>query len=106
MAKFVFQYRGGASPETLTAEQQEQSMAAWMAWFGEMGDAVADPGNPFGAQKTIDSDLTVTDGGGANPTTGYTVVEAADIDAAVNLAKGCPIYGEGGSITVAEAIPM
>ncbi len=103
MAKFVFSYHGGGEPST--DEEREKVMAAWMGWFGGLGDAVADPGNPFGPPKTVNSDGSVTDGA-PNPTTGYTVVNAADIDAAVNMAKGCPILDDGGSVEVAEAFPM
>ena len=46
MAKFVLAYRGGSVPDT-EAEQQA-AMEAWMGWFGSLGDAVVDGGNPFG----------------------------------------------------------
>ena len=45
----------------------------------------------------------VSDGGGANPLSGYSIVSADNIDAAVDMAKGCPILEGGGSIAVAEA---
>ena len=41
----------------------------------------------------------------ARPVTGYTIVEAADIDAAVALAKGAPLDGDM-SIEVAETARM
>ncbi len=104
MAKFAFSYHGGSEPAT--DEEREQVMAAWMGWFGGLGDAVVDHGNPFGPPKTVNADGSVTDGGGPNPVSGYSIVEAADIDAAVTMAKGCPILGNGGSVEVAEAFPM
>jgi hypothetical protein len=104
MSKFVFAYHGGSMPET--PAEQTKVMDAWMAWFAGMGDAVVDGGNPTGASKTVGGGGTVSDGGGANPLSGYSIVSAADLDAAVALAKGCPILAAGGSVEVAEALDM
>ena len=104
MPKYVFAYHGGGMPETEAA--QAASMEAWGAWFNTLGAAVVDGGNPTGQAKTVAADRSVHDGGGANPLTGYTLVTAADIDAAVTLAKGCPILASGGHVEVAEAIDM
>jgi hypothetical protein len=49
MAKFVFVYHGGASGST--PEEQDKIMAAWGKWFGQLGEALVDGGNPFGAPK-------------------------------------------------------
>ncbi len=102
MPKFIFVYHGGTMPET--PEEGEKAMAAWGAWFQGMGDAVVDGGNPAGMSKTV-SASGVADNGGANPISGYSLVSAANIDEAVELAKGCPIL-EHGSVEVAEAIEM
>ena len=105
MAKYVFGYHGGKGmPET--AEEQEQLMAAWGAWFETLGPAVLDGGNPFGPAKTVASDGSVTDGGGANPLGGYSIVDAPSLDAAVDMAKGCPVLENGGNVEVCEAIDM
>ena len=103
MPKYVLAYHGGGMPET--EEEQAEVMAAWGAWMGSLGNALTDWGNPTGQAKTISGD-NVTDGGGANPISGYSLLEAADIDAAVEAAKGCPIIEGGGSVEVAEAIEM
>ena len=103
MPKYVLAYHGGSMPESAAA--QEEAMAAWGAWFGSLGAAVIDGGNPTGLAKTVTSGA-VKDGGGANPLTGYSLLTAADINAAVALAKGCPILKAGGSVEVAEAIDM
>ena len=103
MTKFVFAYHGGKAPES--PEEGAKVMAAWQAWFGTMGDAIVDGGNPVGPSKTVSAD-GVADNGGSNPLSGYTLIDAADIDAAVEHAKGCPILQDGGSVEVAEAIDM
>ena len=56
--------------------------------------------------------MTVSQGGiasdgGANPLSGYTVVQADTIDAACEMAKGCPMVANGsGSVEVAPVIDM
>jgi hypothetical protein len=102
MAKFVYAYQGGTMAET--AEQQQAAMEAWMGWFGELGPAVLDGGNPFGASATVRSDGA---GGEASSVlTGYSIVEADDLATATALAKGCPVLAHGGSVDVYEALPM
>jgi hypothetical protein len=104
MSKYVFAYHGGGMAET--EEEQAAVMAAWGNWMEGLGAALKDPGNPAGAAKTIGSDGSVSDGGGTNPVTGYSVVEAGSLDEAVTLAKGNPIFDSGGSIEVVEALEM
>ena len=104
MSQFIFAYHGGKTPET--PEQGEQVMAAWRAWMGGMGDALVQPGAPVGMSKTV-SGTGVADNGGSNPVSGYSVVSAADMDAAVAMAKGCPMVVDGsGSVEVAEVHEM
>ena len=104
MPQYIFAYHGGKAPET--PEEGEKEMAAWMAWFQEMGDAVAIPGNPVGMSKTVHVD-GVTDDGGANPLAGFTVVNAGTIEDACAMAKGCPSVIDGlGTVEVAEIIEL
>jgi hypothetical protein len=104
MATYLLAYHGGSMPET--EEEGAKIMAGWTEWYGKLGAAVVDGGNPVGQNTTIASDGSVKNDGGANPVTGYTIISAAGIDAAVDMAKGCPILDGGGSIEVAETIPM
>lgn len=104
MAKYLFVYHGGDHPET-EAEVKEV-LDAWGAWMGAMGAAVIDGGNPVGKSSTVNSDGSVSDNGGSNPTSGYGLFEAPDLADALEKAKGCPILSAGGTIEVAEAIDM
>jgi hypothetical protein len=104
MAKYLFVYHGGSKPTS--QEQVDSVMQAWGAWFEKMGNAVVDGGNPVGLSTTVQSDGSVVSNGGSNPASGYTLVEAASVDEAVALAKGCPILASGGSVELAEAIEM
>ncbi|MFD3191607.1 hypothetical protein ACFMPD_15210 [Sedimentitalea sp. HM32M-2] len=104
MPEFIFAYHGGKTPES--PEEGEKVMAAWQAWMGGMGAALVQPGAPVGLSKTV-SAAGVAEDGGANPLSGYSVVSAADIAAATEMAKGCPMVVDGsGSVEVAEIIPM
>lgn len=102
MPKYVFAYHGGKAPES--PEEGAEVMAKWNSWFETMGDAVVDGGNPVGPSKTVSAG-GVADDGGANPLSGYSIVQAETMDAAVEMAKGCPIMDHG-SVEVAEAMDM
>ncbi|MVA96331.1 hypothetical protein GN330_03605 [Nitratireductor sp. CAU 1489] len=104
MPKFLYVYHGGSVPET--EEEGKKVMQAWMDWMGSLGDAIVDGGNPVGMSKTVMPGGKVADDGGANPTSGYSLVNAADMDDALAKAKGCPILDAGGSIEVAETLDM
>jgi hypothetical protein len=102
MANYILAYHGGKMPET--PEEGAAVMAKWQAWFGTLGDAVVDGGAPVGMSRTVSSS-GVADDGGANPLSGYSIVKADSIDAATEMAKGCPIL-EHGTVEVAEAMEM
>ncbi|MBO9399413.1 hypothetical protein [Shimia sp. R9_3] len=104
MPKFMFIYHGGGRPET--PEEGEKVMAAWMKWMEGIGADLVDGGNPAGMSKTVSVDGVANDGG-ANPVSGYTLVNASDMDAACEIAKACPILEGGmGTVEVAEAMEM
>ena len=103
MAKFVYLYTGGSMAET--PEAQQQAIAAWGAWFGELGEAIIDGGNPFGASASVGTDGAVT-AGGASRASGYTLVKAESLDDATALAKGCPVLATGGAVEIYEALDM
>ncbi len=105
MTKYVLTYHGGGGMAE-TPEAQEEVMAAWGAWFAQLGDAVVDGGNPFGESRTVQPDGSVTMSGEAPALSGYSLLQADSLDAAVDAAKGCPVLGSGGRVQVSEAIDM
>ena len=105
MPKYVLAYHGGTGMPESEAEQA-QLMEAWGDWFGGLGEAVVDGGNPISPAMTVNPDGSASDGGGANPLTGYSLISADDMEAAVAAAGGCPVLSGGGSVEVAEAIDM
>ena len=103
MANYMFAYSGGNGVAADEAERDAQ-MAKWRQWFGQLGSAVVDGGAPTGTAKTVGSG-GVSDGG-SRGLTGYSIVAADSLDAAVELAKGCPVLEIGGAVDVYEAIAM
>jgi len=104
MPDFMFAYHGGKMPET--PEEGAKVMAAWEAWYKELGESVVHPGNPVGMSKTVHASK-VEDNGGSNPLSGFTIVRAPDIDAACEMAQRCPMVADGsGTAEVAPVIEM
>ncbi len=103
MAKYLFVFHGGKMPDPADAKATHD---AWGAWFGSLGAAVIDGGNPVGKSYTVLSDGSLVNHGGANPTSGYSLIEAANVEDAHRKAAGCPILKAEGTIEFALAIDM
>ena len=109
MGQYLYLYRRteAAAQEAMgTPERAQQSMQRWMKWMADL-DAkghLKDRGQPLERTgKVVRGQKAVVDG----PYTeakdlvgGYTIIEAKDIDQAVELSHGCPILDGGGSVEV------
>lgn len=102
MANYVLVYHGGSMPEGEKA--QADAMAAWGAWFGQLGSALVDGGNPASRTKRIAGDGSVSDD--PSGPSGYSIISAASIDEAVELAKGCPVLQGGSTVQVVETFAV
>jgi len=102
VANFLLTFYGGSMPET--KEEQDQVMGAWTAWFGTLGGNLVDGGNPISQSRAISPDGSVMDPTSAP--TGYTIIKADSLDAAVAAAKGCPVLAGGASVLVSETFPV
>jgi hypothetical protein len=105
MSEFVYLYRGGSREGS--PEQMQQVMQKWMAWFKDLSQKghVKDQGQPLErAGKLVKGkQKIVTDGPFAEAKDvvgGYTLIEARDLDQAVELSKGCPILEREGAVEV------
>jgi hypothetical protein len=99
MANYLLTYHGEGGMPSGEAEQA-QARAAWTAWFTTLGEAVVDPGNPTSRARAISPDGSVMDA--TSSPTGYSVIKAGSLDAAVELSKGCPVLGAGQVVVVSE----
>jgi hypothetical protein len=103
MANFLLIYTGGGAA---TTEERQKVLPLWGAWMSNLGDKFVDPGNPIGHAKNVSNGGTVHDGSASNPAaTGYSILKADSLNAAAELAKGCPILQSGGKVTVYEITP-
>ncbi len=84
MSEYIIAYHGGKKPES--PEEGAKHMAKWKAWVSDLGDAVVNPGTPLGPSKTVSSD-GVADDGGPNPLSGFSIVRADSMDAALEMAN-------------------
>ncbi len=102
MNKFLFVYLGGQTPAN--PKEAEKYNAEWMEWFNALGKAIVEIGAETKVGKVVVG--TVVKNPGANPVTGYTVVQADSLDSAIALAKGCPGFTQKMKLSVSEIIPM
>jgi len=79
-------------------------MQAWGAWFGTLGSAVTEMGNPFGPSTAVTGNGKI--GATKSGLSGYSVIEADSLEIAAKLAGGCPVIDGGGAVEVFEALPM
>ena len=105
MAKFMIGYLGNP-PKPSTPEEGAAHMGKWKEWMATLGSAAISPPSPIKASKIVSaggvSDDTRSDG-----LTGFIMVEAADMDAALEMAKGDPYLDmAGGTLQVAELMSM
>jgi hypothetical protein len=111
MSEYVFLYRGVASDRS--PEQMQQSMQKWMAWLKQLGEKghIKDRGQPLerAGKLVTGKHKTVTDGPFAEAKDvvgGYTLIEASNLEEAVELSKGCPIFEFDGAVEVRPVMKM
>lgn len=110
MNEYVFLYRGGeraTSPELV-----QQILQKWYAWFQtiEGKDRLVARGQPLDPTgKVVNAKRVVVDGPFAEAKDlvgGYSLVKAASIEEASELAKGCPLLERGGQVEVRPVMKM
>ena len=98
MSKYLFIFNGGRMPEDEAA--RDAIMANWGAWMSGLGDAMVDPGSMISATSRVaTSGVTTVEGA-----SGYMIVSASTPDAAIEIAKTCPIHEGGGTVDVATVV--
>ena len=108
MSKFVFVYHAPMTPADATPpspEQMEAVMGEWNAWAGKVGDGLLDFGTPLANGVRVTTDGTSPS---EREVAGYSIIEAADMDAALELAQAHPHLNMPGGceIEVHEAQPI
>ena len=109
MSEFVFLYRGRM--RLGSADQQQKTLEKWGAWMSELGQrgVIVNPGQPLEdtGKRVEGPNRVVHDGPFAeikDLVNGFTIITAANIDEAAEIAKGCPIFDDGGGVEVRPII--
>jgi hypothetical protein len=110
MSQFVYFYRGWHAPSSPQAMQQQ--IKNWSAWFKELSAKghLKDRGSPLERTgKIVRGKGSITDG----PFTeakdfvgGYSVIEAKNLEEAVELSMECPNFETGGFVEVRPILGM
>lgn len=89
MSAYLFTFRSPDryAPDSGTFEE-------WCRWQLELGARLMDRGNPAFA--------AAADGAASTTLGGYSVIRATTLDAAVGIARGCPLLRHGGGVEVGE----
>ena len=108
MSKFVFVYHAPMAPADAAPpdpEEMEAVMGAWNAWAGKVGGGMVDFGTPLAGGVRVTTDGTAPS---EREVAGYSIIEAADLDAALALAQSHPHLNMPGGceIEVHEAQPI
>lgn len=103
MTQYIITYLGGNPPAT--PEEGKNHFAKYKQWLASMGDAAVSPANPLKNTRTVNPDGSVSDQG-TTSMSGFTVIEAESMDAALDIAKACPFLEIGGSLEVSELMQM
>jgi hypothetical protein len=116
MSEFVYLFRAseaGQREAMGTPARAQQSMQAWLAWIRglEADGHLKDPGQPLErAGKVVRGEQKmVTDGPYVEVkdlVAGFIVIEARDLEQAVDLAKGCPMLRGDGSVEVRPVMKL
>lgn len=95
MPKYVFTYRQPKDqPLNMDAAQQ------WYAWFDEISDHIVEPGSAVSNVRQLGNVE------GSQRVSGFTVINARDLDHASELAQGCPAIAQGFGLEVGELVEV
>jgi hypothetical protein len=103
MKKFVFVYLGGNQPSS--EEEAKNHFSKYMGWLSSLGDSVVIPTIPLKDTSTVSPDGTVREGG-SSAMSGFSIIKADSMEAALSIAQDCPFLEIGGSLEVSEMMEM
>lgn len=103
MKQYVLVYLGGNQPPS--PEEAEKHFKKYMDWLSGLGESVVIPTIPLKDTTTVDSDGTVREGG-SSAMSGFSIIRADSMEAALSIAQACPFLEIGGSLEVSEMMEM
>lgn len=84
MNTYMFLYKGYTTPTPEIGK-------AWMDWFSGVGDRMVDSGKPMSRGAEVSRDGVTAIEPGRESFTGYSIVNAASMDDAIELASTNPM---------------
>jgi hypothetical protein len=96
MQRFLLLYSGPPTPPDVTHE-------GWPEWFQRIGDALVDRGSPAANGVVVHADGSTTDD--ARRLNGYSIVQAEDRAAALDLLRDHPILALGDYVIEVFDVP-
>jgi len=100
VARYLVTYHGQGMPDD--PAMAEQAKNAFIAWVGQAGDTIVDPGAPLrmvrqvaSGQATAPADIG-----------GYSIIEADSVDQAAEILASHPYVGRGGTLQVNEIMQV
>jgi hypothetical protein len=103
MTNYVFVYLGGKEPSS--PEEASKHFSKYTEWLSSIGDSVVSPTIPLKDTHTVSSDGTIREGG-SSAMSGFSIIKADSIEAALAIAQACPFLEIGGSLEVSELMQM
>jgi hypothetical protein len=91
MMRFVLLYSGPPTPPDASHE-------GWPEWFGKIGDALVDLGSPTANGFVVHADGSTS--GHPRGLNGYSIVQAEDRGAALDLVRDHPFLALGSEYTI------
>ena len=110
MGEYIYLFRGGA--RSASPDQLQQQMGKWADWAKTLGI-----GGNLRAGDPLEKSGKVIRGTGADVVDvefdesgdsigGYMIVECRDLQEAVDLSGGCPIFDTGGYVEVRSILKL
>ena len=113
MTKYLYLFRGGdAIRASQSPEEMEAHMELWKNWMGGLaGNGQLVDGLPIAQEgKVVEkAGETITDGPfaeGNEIVGGYLILNSNNLDEAIEISKGCPIFKHDGTVEVREIMSM
>lgn len=112
MKEFMLIFRFQPDPNfKMTPEQEAESTKQWGNWIGSLaGEGKFVMTSQLGFEGLVlNPDLSASQGvysADSKIVGGNMIVKTSTIEDAIELSKGCPVLGMGGSVEVREILPM
>ncbi|HEY6094128.1 MAG TPA: YciI family protein [Gallionellaceae bacterium] len=103
MKQYVLAYLGGNHPTN--PEEARLHHMKYVEWLSSLGDALVVPTIPLKDTSTVSSNGSVREGS-TSAMSGFSVIKADSMEAALSIAQACPFLEIGGSLEVSEVMRL